>query len=67
MRLLSTNSREAFFRGMAQAFDLSGSISIRRLRRFRARSRATALAANWSKVSRDFGRVMQRHAAGHGT
>jgi hypothetical protein len=64
----STLLRSAFFRGMAQAVDLTGSIGTQRIRRMLAnRTSRGALAHDWEAVSHDLRRAMQRYAAEHGS
>jgi len=56
----------AFFRGIAQAFDLTGSLTSERYREIQERTREQALARDWSNVTRDWDRAVQRYAAAHG-
>ncbi|HEU4556338.1 MAG TPA: hypothetical protein VFS20_00770 [Longimicrobium sp.] len=52
-----------FLRGMAQAFDLTGSLASERLRDMRERMHAGGVAGDWERVNRDLYRVLQRYAA----
>lgn len=56
----------AFLRGMAQAFDLTGSLTSERYDEIRERSREQGLARDRSNVARDWDRAVQRYAAAHG-
>lgn len=65
LKLRSLFSRD-FLRGMAQAFDLTGSLASERLREIRERLEAGGVAGDWERVNRDLDRVVQRYAAAHG-
>ena len=58
----------AFLRGMAQAFDLTGSIASRRLAGFRRPRRTVrrTLSSNWAALGRDLGLAMRRYREQHG-
>jgi len=56
----------AFLRGVAQAFDLTGTVTSDRYREIQERSREQALAGDWDNVMRDWDRGVQRYAAAHG-
>jgi hypothetical protein len=58
----------ACFRGMAQAFDLTGGMARRRLARFRAdrNSVRRALAADWAAVGGDLSIALRRYGELHG-
>ena len=56
----------AFLRGVAQAFDLTGSLTSDRYREIQERSREQALARDWANVTGDWDRAVRRCAAAHG-
>ena len=66
MLKLRTLFNRDFLRGMAQAFDLSGTLASERLRDLRERMHGGGVAGDWDRVSRDLDRVIQRYAAAHG-
>lgn len=57
----------AFFRGMAQALDLTGGMARRELARFRAERRSArgALASDWSAVGHDLSFALRRYRELH--
>ncbi|HET7461316.1 MAG TPA: hypothetical protein VFJ82_08700 [Longimicrobium sp.] len=66
MPVLPFKLDRAFLRGMAQAFDLTGSLTSERYREIRERSREQALARDWENVTGDWDRAVGRCAAAHG-
>ena len=65
MRFPQLKLDRAFLLGIAQAFDLSGSIESPRLREIRNRTPEQALARDWANVTRDWDRVARRCATAH--
>lgn len=57
----------AFFRGMAQAVDLSGGMARRRLAAFRSQRRSAmgALGHDFAALGRDLGHAMRRYRELH--
>ncbi len=66
MRLPRFSLNNPFLLGMAQAFDLSGTLTSPRLREIGMRTPGEALARDRENLARDLDRVLQRYVPAHG-